>query len=47
METLNAKAVHLEKEKAVTLAKIEETAANMDAASQRCHQVQSTLHCRT
>lgn len=39
VETLNAKAVHLEKEKTATLARIEEVSADMDAAAQRCHQV--------
>ncbi len=43
VETLNTKAVHLEKEKAEMLANIEETSANMDAAAQRCHQVRSLM----
>ena len=39
VETLNYKAVQLEKDKTALTSNIEEVAAAVDSASQRCHQV--------
>lgn len=44
VETLNSKCVHLEKEKARLVAEIEEMAANMDNAAQRCGQVRTVIY---